>query len=333
MSDLEPESHTERRSSRRETRSTPRAVSAPERRPNPLARSRDPFDDLSFTVGTRRLDRRMRSEAKTHAIAPLTPLWEERVELDAPSPRIDDERDALLAELIASTPAYRRAPLRRPTYQPSFPWLLLAVCIVSIVILYFFWHDADPSRICLAPGCTTRSQTMLAQMIARDPAPLPPPGQHSVLGPPSISAQQIDRILMEWQSPAAGTGATWVELGIRYGIDPAYALAFFIHESGAGTAPGWAGRKPDGSTTHNVGNIICAGYRTCYGRFRDYASWEEGIEDWYRLIAVEYVQWRGLHTVEEIVPIYAPAIENNVPAYVDTVNRLVAEWRASRARS
>jgi hypothetical protein len=153
-----------------------------------------------------------------------------------------------------------------------------------------------------------------------------------VLGPPSISAQQIDRILAEWQSPAAGTGATWVELGVRYGIDPAYALAFFIHESGAGTAPGWAGRKPDGSTTHNIGNIICAGYQRCYGRFRDYASWEEGIADWYRLIAVDYVEWRGVHTVEEIVPIYAPAVENNVPVYIDTVNRLVAEWRASQAR-
>ena len=150
-----------------------------------------------------------------------------------------------------------------------------------------------------------------------------------MLGPPSLTAAQIDRLLASWQSPAAGTGAAWVAYGVQYGIDPAYALAFFIHESGAGTAPGWAGRKPDGGTTHNIGNIICAGYRRCYGRFRDYASWEEGIADWYRLIAVEYVAWRGVHTVEEIVPIYAPAVENNVQAYIDAVNRLVAAWRAA----
>jgi len=165
------------------------------------------------------------------------------------------------------------------------------------------------------------------------PPALPPGDGHSVLGPPTLTAAQIDRILAAWGSPAAGTGAAWIAYGMQYGIDPAYALAFFIHESGAGTAPGWAGRKPDGGTTHNIGNIICAGYQRCYGRFRDYASWEEGIADWYRLIAVEYVAWRGVHTVEEIVPIYAPAVENNVSAYIDAVNRLVAEWRAAHARS
>jgi hypothetical protein len=173
------------------------------------------------------------------------------------------------------------------------------------------------------------SESALETLFERPVPPSTTPGGHSVLGPPSISAQQIDRILAEWQSPATGTGAIWVERGIAYGIDPAYALAFFIHESGAGTAPGWAGRKPGGGTTHNIGNIICAGYKQCYGRFRDYASWEEGIADWYRLIAVEYVQGRGIHTVEDIVPIYAPAGENNVSDYIETVNRLVAEWRTA----
>jgi hypothetical protein len=333
MSDSEPEKPIERRLSRRETRSAQRADHLPAaRRPNPLARSRDPFDDRLPALGKRRLDaRRVRVQERMPTVPPFA-SWPAE-ELPAPVNSFDDdERDALLTELIAATPAYRPA-LRRRTVQPrAFPWWLLAICTVSVVILYFFWNDADPSRICFAPGCTAREPAASAYTSGQAPDLPTPDGQHSVLGPPSISAQQIDRILAEWRSPAAGTGATWVELGVRYGIDPAYALAFFIHESGAGTAPGWAGRKPDGGTTHNVGNIICAGYRTCYGRFRDYAGWEEGIEDWYRLIAVEYVQWRGVHTVEEIVPIYAPAVENNVPAYVDTVNRLVAEWRASRAK-
>ncbi len=85
--------------------------------------------------------------------------------------------------------------------------------------------------------------------------------------------------------------------------------------------------KPDGSSTHNVGNIICAGYITCYNRFRDYASWEEGIEDWYRLLSVEYIDGRGTSTVEQIIPIYAPSFENNVPAYIDAVTSMVNEWR------
>lgn len=155
-----------------------------------------------------------------------------------------------------------------------------------------------------------------------------PAGEHSVLGDPSISAAAIDTILSKYGSPAAGTGQTWIKLGQQYGIDPAYAVAFFIHESSAGTSPGWAGMKPDGSTTHNVGNIICAGYATCYNRFRDYTSWDEGIADWYKLISQEYISGRGAASVEQIIPIYAPASDNNdVPGYISVVVSMVEGWR------
>ena len=158
-------------------------------------------------------------------------------------------------------------------------------------------------------------------------ARLTPSGEHLILGEPTISAQEIDYVLKQFGSPAVGHGKAFYELGEKYNIDPAYALAFFIHESSAGTNTGWAGLKPDGSSTHNVGNIICAGYKTCYNRFRDYASWEEGIEDWYRLLSVEYIDGRGTSTVEQIIPIYAPSFENNVPAYIDAVTSMVNEWR------
>lgn len=155
-----------------------------------------------------------------------------------------------------------------------------------------------------------------------------PIGDYTVEGPPSLTPQQIDAILRSYGSPATGTGNDWYNLGRKYGIDPAFAVAFFIHESGAGTNPNWAGIKPGGGTTHNVGNIICAGYPTCYGRFRDYGSWAEGIEDWYRLISIEYIQGRGTRTVAEIIPIYAPSFENDVQGYINVVQRLVDEWRA-----
>jgi hypothetical protein len=157
-----------------------------------------------------------------------------------------------------------------------------------------------------------------------------PAGEHSVRGSPSISAEDVEAVLREYNSPAAGTGRAWIALGQQYGIDPAYALAFFIHESTAGTNPGWAGLKPGGGSTHNVGNIICAGYATCYGRFRDYASWDEGIEDWYKLIAREYIEGRGAHTIEQIIPIYAPAVENNVDRYINAVVGMVDGWRRQR---
>src|SRR5947209_1805646 len=60
-------------------------------------------------------------------------------------------------------------------------------------------------------------------------------GAYSVLGPPSISASFIDRVLSAYHSPAAGLGPMIESQGVRYGIDPVYALAFFWHESGFGT--------------------------------------------------------------------------------------------------
>jgi hypothetical protein len=159
-------------------------------------------------------------------------------------------------------------------------------------------------------------------------ARIAPSGESSVLGPPTISADRINEILRLYGSPAQGTGQAWIDAGLAYGIDPVYALAFFMHESGMGTNPLWAGIKSDGSTTHNVGNIICAGYANCYGRFRDYPDWNAGIRDWFRLIAVEYVDGRGVYTVDTIIPVYAPAFENDVPGYIASVKQYVAQWQA-----
>jgi murein DD-endopeptidase MepM/ murein hydrolase activator NlpD len=152
-------------------------------------------------------------------------------------------------------------------------------------------------------------------------------------GGPSLTGAQIDAILAGYGSPAAGSGADFYSLGVQYGIDPAYALAFFVEESGAGTDPRWDGLKPGGTTTHDIGNISCAGYSTCYGRWRDYPDWKTGIEDWYRLIRVEYIELRGHTTVDEIIPIYAPAFENDVGGYTNTVSALVGKWRAEYGAS
>jgi hypothetical protein len=154
-----------------------------------------------------------------------------------------------------------------------------------------------------------------------------PEGEHSILGQPSITVDQIEAVLTQYNSPARGSGKIWFELGKQYGIDPAYPLAFFIQESTAGTNAGWAGLKSGGGTTHNVGNIICAGYATCYKGNRDYPSWESGIDDWYRLIAREYVEGRGLASVEQILPIYCPVSDGcRSYDYISIVNSMVEKW-------
>jgi hypothetical protein len=214
-------------------------------------------------------------------------------------------------------------------------WVILIAIIVWLVVSM---AQASPNQSIVSSYSQDSGLRAVAQIIgiqlpeaiAPEPAAKPviiPPGESTILGAPTITAEQIDAILRANNSPAVGTGQIWVEAGLQYGIDPAYGVAFFMHESSYGTNPAWAGVKPDGSTTHNVGNIICAGYRTCFGRFRDYPDWRTGIYDWYRLIAVEYVQWRGLATVEGILPVYAPAFENDVPRYVNVIKYAVAEWR------
>ena len=119
------------------------------------------------------------------------------------------------------------------------------------------------------------------------------------------------------------SGRALVADSVRFQIDDAYALAFFLHESSFGTT-GVA------RFTHSLGNIICSGYATCYQGFRSYASWQVGAWDWFRLLASEYLP-RGLSTVQAIVPVYAPASAGNTPAsYIAAVLHAVATWRTGR---
>lgn len=141
---------------------------------------------------------------------------------------------------------------------------------------------------------------------------------------PSVDAAMIRQVLQEYNSPAVGAADAMYNLGVEYGIDPAFCLAFFVNESTAGTA-GVA------RTTKSVGNIrTTAGYADYQG-YRKYDSWEQGIEDWYRLIRDLYIGQWNLTTVDQIIPVYAPTFDNNNPDhYVSTVKTLVSSWRGSR---
>jgi hypothetical protein len=162
------------------------------------------------------------------------------------------------------------------------------------------------------------------------PAPVPLSGSGvnmSIVGKSTISATRYDEILRVVGSPMQNVGAFAVSKGNEVGINAAVTLAFFSHESSYGVNPNWAGHKPGGATTHNIGNIICAGYASCYGRFRNYVSWDEGIEDWYKLLKKEYVEGRGLTTLLPIIEVYAPAGPpdyNDPNGYATHVASLVA---------
>ncbi|MEY3990655.1 MAG: hypothetical protein RI985_1736, partial [Chloroflexota bacterium] len=121
-------------------------------------------------------------------------------------------------------------------------WVILIAIIVWLVVSM---AQASPNQSVVSSYSQNTGLRAVAQIIgielpasiAPEPETKPviiPPGESSILGAPTITAEQIDAILRANNSPAAGTGAIWVEAGLQYGIDPAYGLAFFMHESSYG---------------------------------------------------------------------------------------------------
>lgn len=205
----------------------------------------------------------------------------------------------------------------------------IGIGLAAMLIIYLLMPAAPRNVMSNAPGLSSAFSPIGGQpaLAAFVPQKVNPFGL-SVIGPPTITVAQIEAVLAEYNSPAQGHGQEFYDLGKQYNINPAIALAFFIHESGAGSNPAWAGRKDDGTYTHNVGNIICTDGWRCYGRFRDYDNWSQGISDWYKLINDLYIgEWQRT-TVDDIIPKYAPASDNNdEAAYIQAVKDLVQNWQ------
>lgn len=149
-----------------------------------------------------------------------------------------------------------------------------------------------------------------------------PSGPYTVVGKPTISADFINQVLERNHSPANGKGQALYDYGVKYNIDPAFALAFFMHESGFGT-------QGVARVTHSLGNIRASDGYTSYEGYRRYKTWEEGFEDWYKLISQQYVDQWSLYTVDQIIPVYAPSSDNNDEgAYIQAVKDAVDTWRS-----
>jgi len=148
---------------------------------------------------------------------------------------------------------------------------------------------------------------------------------YAVLGPPSVSAVFINRVLSEYHSPAAGLGQALYDDGVNTGIDPVYALAFFMHESSFGTTG-------EARKTLALGNERCIPDRPCVdldrGGYVQMESWGDGFSHWYSLMLTLYIQQWHRVTVEQIIPKYAPGSDgNNEAAYIAAIEHAVATWR------
>src|SRR5205823_486237 len=113
--------------------------------------------------------------------------------------------------------------------------------------------------------------------------------------------------------------------GVKYGVDPVFALTFFMHESSFGTT-GIA------QFTLSLGNLRCIPGFPCSQGFAWFPTWEAGFNAWYALIRYVYVDTWHLSTVEQIIPTYAPASDNNnVAAYINAIDRTVDAWRSGQS--
>jgi hypothetical protein len=144
----------------------------------------------------------------------------------------------------------------------------------------------------------------------------------SLVGAPSVSAAFMNQVLTAYHSPAVGLGDRLYADGLRTGIDPVYALAFFFEESDFGT-------QGVARVTHSLGNIACSAGYVCVQGFRSYASWQAGADDWFHLLLTVYLP-AGCRTLATVVPKYAPPSANNTARYIATVKAAVSAWRAGR---
>jgi hypothetical protein len=155
-------------------------------------------------------------------------------------------------------------------------------------------------------------------------------GPYAVLGKPTITADFINQVLASYNSPAAGKGQDMYDLGVKYGVDPVFALAFFMHESLFGTTG-------EARATLSLGNLRCIPTRPCIdqnrGGYAQMNSWVDGFEQWYKLIRNLYVAQWGLVTVDKIIPTYAPNSDhNNETEYIASLKHEIDTWHAGILR-
>lgn len=150
----------------------------------------------------------------------------------------------------------------------------------------------------------------------------PASGGTSVLGSPSLSAQQIDKILCNEGSPACGTGQDLYTLGQQSNVDPAFALAVFWNESNFGKAG-------EAANSHSLGNLRCIPDAACVHGYAWFNSWQDSYRAFYALISGPIYAGSGLTTPESILPVYAPSGDNNDPQhYAQVVESAMSLWRS-----
>jgi hypothetical protein len=253
-----------------------------------------------------------------------------------------EERERLTRQLTvitASLPAASSETLPAPTGEPpeeapvppKAPRLALPArwrglrlgVLVAIVCLALLGTG-------LVEGLAPNVLSFGGQLLGLVPAPTPTivptkPSATTIFRSPSISIVEVGRVLQSVNSPMLPYAGDVYNDGVKYGIDPVFALAFWMKESREAS---------DGSvaaTDHNPGYTEGLSTDNHCGRWACWATWPEGIDGWYHYMRVYFIDDRGLTTVESILPIYAPPTENDTNGYIASVLNWVYQWRAESA--
>jgi flagellum-specific peptidoglycan hydrolase FlgJ len=114
-----------------------------------------------------------------------------------------------------------------------------------------------------------------------------------------------------------------LQMEAKYGVPAAQFLAQATMESGLGKEGYTQGEH------HNIGNLRPGSswdgptVSGSSGSFRSYGSWEEGIEDYFKLLSGPLYAGKSL---EAQIFTYAPPVENDSNHYYDTVKQLISGW-------
>lgn len=232
-------------------------------------------------------------------------------------------------------PVPQPAPLQRHQFWLR-PWVICVFCVVASLLVLIsagIFQRSDEERLLNYGGGKTYDIQVGGKLAStwQTDEPLPPKvaikhqtGPYVVLSKPTVNADFINKVLSAYHSPAAGKGQALYDIGVKYGIDPAFALAFFMHESTFGL-------KGEASGSLSLGNIRCIPNFRCRDNFAWFDTWEDGFQEWYKLMRNLYVAQWGLTTVDQIIPTYAPAADHNdESAYINSLKHSLDTWHAGQ---
>jgi hypothetical protein len=148
--------------------------------------------------------------------------------------------------------------------------------------------------------------------------------EYTFTGPARIGLAKFRSVLQSFKSPVTDQAEDLYNTIQNAGLDPAVALAFFVRESGAGTAVGYCNGQ-NSLDNKNWGNVRGDENGVC--GFQKFPTWKAGLEAWCRLMIKYYVN-KGLDRLDDAIPVYAPAADgNNVNEYLNTMYSMLLRWQ------